>query len=396
MNLADRLKSDPFLKRLSELLGEEEVYVVGGYPRDLFLGKRSPDIDIVILEDIKKFIEPIKKLGPVEFRLSEFMTAKFAFPDGRILDIARARRERYPRPAVLPEVEPAESIEEDLWRRDFSINAMAISLRKSNFGELIDPASGLEDLRRGTIRVLKEGSFRDDPTRAYRAIRYSLRFDFSYDPLTEREFDLARKYAGLLTFPRIENELRRGSTEERRAKFFHEVEARGLFPWEHRKASIEELRRLDKLLGERKEGDWVLFFALYLPESAGAREFVQNLPLERSEKKVLMDFLELREEKIETDPGEFHLKQGKRAEEALLVLAACRPGLRDFLLDYLRRKRNASPRIRPAELMEMGFSGREIGEILKKIEVLRLCGEIHTEEEERAFIRSLLNRESGS
>jgi len=323
------------------------------------------------------------------------MTAKFAFPDGRILDVARARRERYPRPAVLPEVEPAESIEEDLWRRDFSINAMAISLGKSNFGELIDPTAGLDDLRRGMIRVLKEGSFRDDPTRAYRAIRYSLRFDFSYDPLTEREFDLAMRYAGLLTFPRIENELRRGSTEKRRAEFFHEVEARGLLPWEHRRASIEELRNLDKLLGERKEENWVLFFALYLPEGTGVREFVQNLPIERSEKKVLIDFLELRREKIETDPGEFHLKHGKRAEEALLVLAAIRPDLRDFLLDYLRRKRNASPRIRPSELVDMGFSGKEIGEILKKIEFLRLRGEIHTEEEERAFIRSLLNPESG-
>ena len=395
MNLADRLKNDPFLKRLSDLLGEREAYVVGGYPRDLFLGKRSPDIDIVVLEDVRKFVEPIRELGPADFRLSEFMTAKFLFPDGRVLDLARARRERYPRPAVLPEVEPAESIEEDLWRRDFSINAMAISLKRTNFGELIDPTGGLEDLQRGRIRVLKEGSFRDDPTRAYRAIRYSLRFNFSYDSLTEREFDLARKYVRLLSFPRIENELRRGSAEERRAEFFHEAEARGLFPWEHRKPALKELKDLDGLLAERKEEDWILFFALFLPEGPGVLEFVHSLPLERPEKKALLDFLGLRDEEIEMDPGEFHLKHGKSAEEALLVLAAFRPALRDFILDYLKRKKKATPQISARELMEMGFTGRKIGEILKKIEILRLQGKIRTKEEERSFIQSQLDERSG-
>jgi tRNA nucleotidyltransferase (CCA-adding enzyme) len=163
----------PELRRVRDAAVGMPVYLVGGSVRDILLGRRRSDVDIVVLGDAAELAERLGDAGTIEHE--RFATAKVTL-DGHGIDIARARSESYPRPGALPEVRPAESIEEDLRRRDFTINAMAVPLQ----GEvsLIDPFGGSEDLAAGTLRVLHERSFLDDPTRALRAARYAARFGF--------------------------------------------------------------------------------------------------------------------------------------------------------------------------------------------------------------------------
>src|SRR5207237_6761080 len=114
-----------------------------------------------------------------------FATARLSFPDGLRMDIATTRRESYAQPALLPTVQPA-SIEEDLSRRDFTINAIAVQLNRHQFGRVLDPCGGQRDLRGRMIRVLHTGSFQDDPTRIFRAIRFEQRFAFRLERTTVR------------------------------------------------------------------------------------------------------------------------------------------------------------------------------------------------------------------
>jgi len=159
---------------------EAPVYLVGGAVRDLLLGRGRSDVDLVVVGDAAALAG---KLGAETVEHERFATAKVRL-DGHEVDIAAARAETYPQPGALPEVEPAEEIETDLGRRDFTINAMAVPLR----GEpsLIDPHGGGADLDAGLLRVLHAGSFADDPTRALRAARYAARFGFRLEPGTEQ------------------------------------------------------------------------------------------------------------------------------------------------------------------------------------------------------------------
>jgi tRNA nucleotidyltransferase (CCA-adding enzyme) len=156
----------------------EPVYLVGGAVRDLLLGRRRADIDLVVEGDAAALAA---RLGAGVVSHERFATAKVDL-DGHEVDIAAARSEIYPYPGALPVVEPAGGIEADLARRDFTINAMAIQL----CGEprLIDPHGGRADLGAGLLRVLHVRSFEDDPTRALRAARYASRFGFELEPET--------------------------------------------------------------------------------------------------------------------------------------------------------------------------------------------------------------------
>jgi tRNA nucleotidyltransferase (CCA-adding enzyme) len=188
-DLAGALRSAyPELAAIREAAGEESVYVVGGAVRDLLLGRGRADLDVVVEGDAAALAA---RLGAEPIAHERFATAKVVL-DGHELDLASARSESYPHPGSLPEVMPAGSIEEDLARRDFSVNAMAISLAEEP--RLIDPHRGRPDLEAGLLRVLHPESFLDDPTRAIRAARYGARLGFELEPETAellRSTDLA-------------------------------------------------------------------------------------------------------------------------------------------------------------------------------------------------------------
>ena len=160
-------------------------YVVGGFVRDLLLGKPVNDLDVVVEGDAielgKKLVESYGgKLTP-HFK---FHTAIWHLPDSDdFVDLITARKETYDRPGALPSVTPS-TLADDLSRRDFTINAMALRLDGEGFGEIFDPLKGQTDLERGVIRVLHPRSFVDDPTRIFRAIRYEGRYSFQLEPAT--------------------------------------------------------------------------------------------------------------------------------------------------------------------------------------------------------------------
>jgi len=193
-----------------------DAYVVGGFVRDLFLYRNNEDIDIVIEGDGIEFAKKYAKI--VDARIhshAKFGTAVIIFPDGFKIDVASARMEYYKFPAALPTIEMS-SIKLDLYRRDFTINTLAIQLNPSKFGMLIDFFSAQKDLKEKIIRVLHNLSFVEDPTRVFRAIRFEQRFGFSIGKLTSGLIENAVKmdFFKRLSGRRVFAELRQILEEE--------------------------------------------------------------------------------------------------------------------------------------------------------------------------------------
>lgn len=158
------------------------VYLVGGCVRDLILGAPNLDLDIVVQPECPNFTSELAaRLNARMVVHQRFKTATLITPRKIKLDIATARSEIYPQPASLPVVIPA-GIKEDLARRDFTINALAIDLLPDNFGGLVDFYNGRQDLEKKLIRILHDSSFIDDPTRIIRAVRFEQRLKFKIEP----------------------------------------------------------------------------------------------------------------------------------------------------------------------------------------------------------------------
>lgn len=160
------------------------VYMVGGVVRDILLGMPNYDLDFVVEGNAIEFSEILN--GALKGHLKAhraFGTATIDY-SGRRIDVVTARSEFYKRPASYPEVKPG-TIREDLFRRDFTINAMAASINDRDFGDVVDFYGGLKDLKNGIIRVMHPRSFIDDPTRIFRAVRFSARFGFKIEPHTK-------------------------------------------------------------------------------------------------------------------------------------------------------------------------------------------------------------------
>lgn len=184
------------------------VYIVGGPVRDALLSLSNNDLDIVVEGDGIRFAGILnKKLNGRLNRYMAFKTATIRYKEARI-DIASTRSETYEKPAAYPKVSPG-TIKDDLFRRDFTINAMAISINKGSFGQLIDLYGGVKDLKKGIIKVMHERSFVDDPTRIFRAVRFSVRFDFKIEARTKRLMreSVLEGYMGRVNRGRIKKEL---------------------------------------------------------------------------------------------------------------------------------------------------------------------------------------------
>ena len=193
------------LKIVGEVADEAgfPVYLVGGIVRDLFLRVMNLDIDIVVEGDGITFAGMlVKKLGGRMKTHQKFGTAVVVLPKGLKLDIATARLEYYESPAAMPTVELS-SIKKDLYRRDFTINTLAVRLNRKHFGELIDFFGGLRDIKEKTIRILHNLSFIEDPTRVFRAIRFEQRFDFQ---ISKHTLNLIKTSVNMKLFNRLSGE----------------------------------------------------------------------------------------------------------------------------------------------------------------------------------------------
>jgi tRNA nucleotidyltransferase (CCA-adding enzyme) len=190
------------------------AYVVGGFVRDLFLYRHNEDVDIVIEGDGIAFAKRFSGLYEARINTHEkFGTAMIIFPDGFKIDVASARREYYQSPAALPTVEMS-SIKMDLFRRDFTINTLSVALNPQAFGQLIDFFGGQRDLKEKVIRILHNLSFVEDPTRAFRAVRFEQRFGFTIGKLTAGlienavRMDFFKQLAGCRIFSELSHILR--------------------------------------------------------------------------------------------------------------------------------------------------------------------------------------------
>lgn len=185
-----------------------EVYLVGGAVRDLWLGDVPVDLDLVVVGDVAALAQRLGESARDERAHHRFGTATVRGPEGVRYDLVRARRESYAHPGALPDVEPA-GIREDLARRDFSVNALALAVSGADGERLLAVPNGLEDLAGRRLRVLHADSFRDDPTRLVRLARYARRLGFEIEPGTERLAREAIAAGALATVsgPRIGAEL---------------------------------------------------------------------------------------------------------------------------------------------------------------------------------------------
>jgi tRNA nucleotidyltransferase (CCA-adding enzyme) len=176
-HLKEAIEQDPALEVVRGEAVDLQCYLVGGTVRDILLGQTALDLDLAVDGPVAALAV---RLDPDAVVHERFDTAELEI-EGRKVDLARTRSERYPHPGALPEVEPA-GIEEDLTRRDFTINALAAPIDRP--GELLDPCGGVADLERRVLNVIHPKSFADDPTRALRAARYAARLGFDIDHRT--------------------------------------------------------------------------------------------------------------------------------------------------------------------------------------------------------------------
>ena len=186
-------------------------YLVGGFVRDKILGRPTKDADFVCVGDALELATSVSRQfvpHPKVSLFKNFGTAQFRLADGFDLEFVGARKESYRQHSRKPEVEPG-TIEDDQMRRDFTINAMAISLNKTDFGKLVDPFNGQQDLKDGIIRTPQEPAqtFSDDPLRMMRAIRFATQLNFTIYPTTLRAIKEQRDRIRIISQERIADEL---------------------------------------------------------------------------------------------------------------------------------------------------------------------------------------------
>ena len=209
---------EPILDLLHEIgeVGGKGTYLVGGFVRDLLLKRPSLDIDIVVEGDAIRVATAMCERwnGTLETH-PQFGTATVTPADANLpkVDFVTARRETYQGAGTLPTVSRG-TITDDLRRRDFSINALAMCLDTRDFGEIVDKTGGLADLKTGTVRVLHKHSFTDDPTRIFRACRYAGRYGFCIPKTDTVLMRAALPVLARLSGERIRNEIERILIEE--------------------------------------------------------------------------------------------------------------------------------------------------------------------------------------
>ena len=384
------------------------VYLVGGTVRDILLGEPNFDVDVAVEGDAIELARSLADALDGRVRAHrKFGTAVVLYRDDERVDVVTARTEFYDAPAALPSVEHA-TIREDLFRRDFTINAMAVSLKGEEFGRLVDPFGGRRDLEAKTIRILHNLSFIDDPTRIFRAIRYESRYGFRMDDHTQR---LARGtiemgLVGDLSSARLRDELvallEEGDAGASILRLAELGAGAAIHP--HLGADDEavellgRIRRLNEHYGTAVPS-WRLAFAVLArrmpPDEVYAwlrRLKVQRRDLERVAAAVTVGprILE-RLRGGSAEPADVVAAADPYAPDAPLFAMAMEE--RPELDDYFRRLRNVQLEVSGSDLAELGLGeSPEVGEILAELRRRKLNGQLDGRESELAAARELITR----
>ena len=248
MNLIKELQSELFIKIAKTIADEQaEVYVIGGWVRDLFIGRKSKDIDFVIVGDGIEFAEKLTKVlgGSKVAVFKKFGTAMIKFKDFE-LEFVGARKESYSFDSRNPEVKPG-TLQDDQNRRDFTINTMAISLIKDTYGEVIDPFDGMNDLKNKIIKTPLDPdiTFSDDPLRMMRAIRFAAQLNFEIDKASLDSIKKNAERIKIISTERITDELNKIILTEKPSIGFKLLDETGLlniiFPEMVQLKGVEEI-----------------------------------------------------------------------------------------------------------------------------------------------------------
>jgi tRNA nucleotidyltransferase (CCA-adding enzyme) len=378
--------------------------------RDILLGEAHFDVDIAVEGDgIALGRSLARALGGRSIPHEKFGTAVVKWPGGRV-DVATTRTEFYDVPAALPAVEQA-SIRQDLFRRDFTINAMAASLKGEDFGRCVDPFGGLRDLERGVIRVLHNLSFIDDPTRIFRAIRYENRYGFEMDGHTVA---LARAcvemgLVGELSSARLRDELILLLSEEHVSDSVLRLQELGLLEFVHPhlrgdRLSVELIEQVDELR-ERyapEEPAWRLRLAVLarrLPPDE-LYEWFGRLRLRRRDADVVADAVAVApklRERLETVREPAEARRAIRPHDAagaLFALATVTPegaAAGRWLRRYFEELRSVRLEISGGDLAALGVrESPRVGEILDELLRRKLNGELDGEAAELEAAKELI------
>ena len=374
------------------------VYLVGGSVRDLLLGLSCHDLDLVVEGDGPALAAALaERLQGQVSAHSPFGTAQVKVL-GLTVDVATARKERYPYPGALPVVTGG-TLLEDLQRRDFSVHAMACSLMPDSWGRLIDPCDGRRDLGARVLRVLHEQSFVDDPTRMVRAVRYGGRLRFSLEKRTEQLILRDRPGLSAISGARRWKELRRVLEEQQPERALLWADRLGLLPALHPVLGADPWLAA-ACIRARQAGDALVpgpvYFCLlvYRLLPADLAALLGDLQPPASFAKPARDLSRL---SAATALLEQHRSRPSEAVRVLedyslyavwaLRAAVADEDLRDLLDNHLSQWHSLKPRLTGRRLMELGVpEGPELGRCLESLRAARLDGLTRSIEDEVALV----------
>jgi len=374
------------------------LYAVGGCVRDALLGRSFLDVDLALEGDAIWLAEALAaRFGLSVRRYDRFLTATLA-ADNVVIDLATARRERYPRPGALPVVEPA-PMSDDLCRRDFTINAMA--LRLTGGPRLLDPFGGREDAARRLVRVLHERSFQDDATRICRAVRYAARLQFDMEARTLTLLRRDRPFLQTISGGRILHELDLMLADAASVDALTLGAKLGVLRAIH--PALKLPTRLREALAERPQDVPLLPFGLAVllrdAHRAAIRSCSARLGYRGPGARSLLDLPAVcRVLRVLSDsmtPSRVAALLDPLAVTAVAAAALTAPdGLaRDLALRYLREWRHQRPLLDGKSLRALGVPrGPAIGEVLRLLRDARLDGRVRDRSGEERLVRSFIER----
>ena len=418
--MKDRLSAPLFslLQKTGEFAERRHVrvYAVGGFVRDLLLGVPNVDLDLVVEGNGIRFAQAFAQRYKARVTIHErFGTAVVTFADGHTCDVATARTESYDSPAALPTVQRS-SITQDVSRRDFTINTMAIRLNAPRFGELVDLHGGRRDLHNKTIRVLHGLSFIEDPTRVFRAIRFEQRLDFQLDRDTAVLMKEAVKMGFLhrLSPSRLSAELLHVLSEREPGKTLARLADFNLLQCIHPRLKWSPgLARLLKAAEKAVEwhaglslgrltSPWVVYgMALMdpLPQPA-VEEILTRLTFPRRQTQSMLWVVQegtrlLRTLDRTVKPSETFRALCDLPDETLVFLMAKTRSekVKQNISAQFTTYRRVKPILKGNDLKAMDLNpGPSYNKILNRLLDARLNGEVETETDERRLVRRLAKR----
>jgi tRNA nucleotidyltransferase (CCA-adding enzyme) len=412
VTLAEELRSADRLREIVEAveaLGPraEGVYLVGGTVRDILLGESGFDVDIAVEGDAITFAYALAKvLGGRATPHEKFGTAIVSYGAGERIDVVTTRTEFYDAPGALPAVERA-GLREDLFRRDFTINAMAASLAREDLGRLVDPYGGRADLEGRVLRVLHNLSFIDDPTRIFRGIRYEARYGLRFEEHSARLLRgcIEMGLVGDLSSSRLRDELPALLSAPGAAEGVRRLGALGadtaIHP--HVRGDDEAARVFSRAVALRDElgvdlPTWRIGLAALARgmTSDQAYDWLERLKIRRRDVDRIVGAIAVAPRMLERlragplDPAQVVAVADPFAPDAPLAALAAeeRPELRD----YFERLRDVRLDIGGQDLIDLGLAeSPRIGEVLAEIRRRKLNGELEGRDAELEAARELVS-----